>query len=110
MTGAPGDDRVLVFGGDPGVGKSALLDAGADVAAHSGRRVLRAAGMQYEAELQFGTLNQLLQSVIELIGELSDEHRGALGVVMGSESGPVPAPLVVGAATVALLRAAAADA
>ncbi|RMI28936.1 helix-turn-helix transcriptional regulator [Nocardia stercoris] len=110
MTGARGADRVLVFGGDPGVGKSALLDVGADLATHAGRRVLRAAGVQFEADLQFGTLNQLLHNVIELIGELGGEHRRALDVVLGAESGPAPAPLIVGGATVALLRRAALDA
>ena len=44
-----GESRVLVVHGEPGVGKSALLEYLADHA--SGCRVVRAAGVQSEMEL-----------------------------------------------------------
>jgi len=104
VTGRSDADPVLVVIGEPGVGKSALLDVGAAAAIRSGRRVLRAAALEYEAELQFGALNQLLHPLIGHIDRLGDEHRHALWVVLGLASGAMPTQLVAGAATLALLR------
>ncbi|HEV7712573.1 MAG TPA: ATP-binding protein [Asanoa sp.] len=53
-----GDSRALVLHGEPGVGKSALLDRLAEQAAQD-CRVLRAAGVESEMELAFATLHQL---------------------------------------------------
>jgi ABC-type transport system involved in cytochrome c biogenesis ATPase subunit len=53
-----GGSRVLVVRGEPGVGKSALLDYLAGRAA--GCRVVRAAGVESEMELAFAGLHQLL--------------------------------------------------
>jgi predicted ATPase len=108
VSGGPGSAPVLVLTGEPGVGKSALLDAAAEIAARAGGRVLRAAALEYEAELRFGALNQLLQPLIGHIDALSAEHRHALRVVMGLEPGAMPSQLVAGAGTLALLGAAAA--
>ena len=53
--------------GDPGVGKTGLLDAAADIASAGGSRILRAAGIQFEAEMSYAGLNQVL---LPLLGEL----------------------------------------
>ena len=55
---------VLVVRGEAGAGKSALLDHAAGLAA--GMRVLRAAGVESEAELPFAALHQLLRPVLGL--------------------------------------------
>ncbi|QLY29013.1 helix-turn-helix transcriptional regulator [Nocardia huaxiensis] len=102
-----GGETALVLSGEPGVGKTALLDAAAEIAAARGVRVLRAAALEFEAELSFGALNQLLQPLSGHIEVLEAAHREALRVVMGSETGAMPTQLVAGAATLALLRAAA---
>ena len=47
---------VLVVRGEPGVGKSALLDYLAEQA--EGCRIIRAAGVEYEAELTLAGLQQ----------------------------------------------------
>ncbi|MFE7799280.1 LuxR C-terminal-related transcriptional regulator [Nocardia sp. NPDC057440] len=107
VLGAAGDESVLVVRGEPGVGKTAVLDMAADVAASHGIRVLRAAALEYEADLKFGALNQLLHPLLNGIGELSAAHRQALTVLMGLEPGAMPSQLIAGAATLALLRAAA---
>jgi predicted ATPase len=52
-----GDSRVLVVHGEPGIGKTALLDYLAGRA--SGCRVVRVAGVQSEMELAFAGLHQL---------------------------------------------------
>lgn len=107
VLGQAGDEPVLVVRGEPGVGKTAVLDMAADIAASHGIRVLRAAALEYEADLKFGALNQLLHPLSNGIGELSAAHRQALNVIMGLEPGAMPSQLIAGAATLALLRAAA---
>ncbi|MFQ6397532.1 LuxR C-terminal-related transcriptional regulator [Nocardia sp. KC 131] len=107
ILGQVGDQPVLVVRGEPGVGKTAVLDMAADIAASHGLRVLRAVAHEYEADLKFGALNQLLDPLSSGIDELGAAHRQALSVIMGLESGAMPSQLIAGAATLALLRAAA---
>ena len=58
-----GGSRVLVVRGEPGVGKSALMDY---LAGHApGCRVARATGVQSEMELAFAGLHQLLAPVLD---------------------------------------------
>jgi putative protein kinase ArgK-like GTPase of G3E family len=52
-----GESRVLVISGEPGVGKTALLEYLSERA--SGCRLARAAGVQSEMELPFAGLHQL---------------------------------------------------
>ena len=49
----------LLLSGEPGVGKTVLLDAAAHAAA-TGTRVLRAVGAEFESAVSFAGLNQLL--------------------------------------------------
>lgn len=65
--GQPG--RVLLLTGEPGIGKTALLDAAARCATDRGMRVLRAAGAQGERDIAFSTLHQLL---LPIRGEVDD--------------------------------------
>jgi AAA ATPase domain len=83
-----GGSRVLVVRGEPGVGKSALLDYLAGHAA--GCRVLRAAGVQSEMELAFAGLHQLLAPVLDRAGRLPVPQRDALRTAFGLSAGPVP--------------------
>ena len=50
----------LLLSGDPGVGKTSLLDFAAVLAADSGIRLLRATGSQFEANISYSALHQLL--------------------------------------------------
>src|SRR5258708_2868847 len=77
----------LVFRGEPGVGKSALLDAAADAAVSSGVRVLRAAGAEFEADVAFSGLNHVLSPVHGELDGLSEPHNVALSVALGLTSG-----------------------
>jgi DNA-binding CsgD family transcriptional regulator len=96
---------VLIIRGAPGSGKSALLD---DVAASSpGMRVLRATGIQGEAELAFAGLHQLVWPLRNLIGQLAVAQAAVLRGVLGAAQGPPPGQFQVGAATLELLAAAA---
>jgi DNA-binding CsgD family transcriptional regulator len=102
-----GGDALLLFG-EPGAGKTALLDAAADVAAEAGSWVLRAAGAEFEADLAFSGLHQALLPLFDEFGQLSGTHRDALNVALGFGDGPVPDRLLVSAATLTVLRQAAA--
>src|ERR1700728_4468367 len=73
-----GGSRVLVVHGEPGVGKSALLDYLAEGA--SDCRVARAAGVESEMELAFAGLHQLLAPMLELLERLAGPPREALPV------------------------------
>ena len=55
----PAQGGTLLLSGEPGVGKSALLDAAEELGAIAGIRVLRAAGAEFE-DSSFSGLNQLL--------------------------------------------------
>jgi hypothetical protein len=72
---------VLVVRGEAGAGKTALLDHAAGKA--GGMLVLRAAGVQSEAELPFAALHQLLRPVLGLNGRLPEPQAAALGRGLG---------------------------
>jgi DNA-binding CsgD family transcriptional regulator len=86
---------VLVVRGEAGVGKSALLDHAAGLA--EGMTVLRAGGVESEAELPFAAVHQLLRPVLGLADRLPAPQAaalaGALGLrAPGNDGGPEPTP------------------
>jgi DNA-binding CsgD family transcriptional regulator len=96
----------LVLRGEPGVGKTALLDQARTAAADL--RTLDGWGSQFEAELPFAGLHQLCLPILGHLGDLPERHREALRVAFGLVAGS-PDQFRVGAATVDLLAAAAVD-
>ena len=108
LDGAAIDGEALVLRGEPGVGKTALLDAAAEAASSSAIRVLRAAGAEFEADLAFSGLHQVLWPVLGELEGLSDVHRLGLSVALGLGDGQPADSLVVSTAAVELLRRAAA--
>jgi DNA-binding CsgD family transcriptional regulator len=98
------DGETLVLHGEPGVGKTALLDAAADAALKGGSLVLRAAGAEFEADLTFSALHQILDPLRERFTQLNDAHRAALNVALGYGDDAAPDRLVVSNATLTLLR------
>ncbi|MEV5176940.1 AAA family ATPase [Streptomyces flaveolus] len=94
----------LVVTGDPGIGKSALLDAVTQDAEGRGCRVLRVAGVQFEADISYSGLNQLLVPLLPYLDTLDEVHRNALRVATGIGSGSAPDRLLVSTATLLLLR------
>src|SRR5215813_8684840 len=73
-----GQSRILVVRGDPGVGKTVLLDYLAGRASEAGCRVARVAGVQSEMELAFAGLHQLCAPVLGLAERLPVSQRDAL--------------------------------
>jgi len=96
----------LIVHGDVGTGKSSLL--GYAIGRAAGMRVLPAQGDEAEAELPFAALHQLLGPVERLLDQVPEPLRGPLtrALRLGDPAaGAGEAP--VGAATLALLSAAA---
>jgi DNA-binding CsgD family transcriptional regulator len=98
------DGEALLLSGEPGVGKTALLDAAADVASEAGTWVLRAAGVEFEADMPYSGLHQALLPVCEEFPQLSATHRDALNVALGFGEGPAPDRLLVSNAALTVLR------
>ncbi|MEU4746049.1 ATP-binding protein [Actinosynnema sp. NPDC023658] len=80
---AAGRSGVLVVRGEPGIGKTALLDHAAEVAASAGARVLRGGGVEFEAELPFAGLHLLLHPVLRHADGLPAVQAAALRSALG---------------------------
>ncbi|HEV2258534.1 MAG TPA: AAA family ATPase, partial [Streptosporangiaceae bacterium] len=102
-----GESQVLVVRGEPGVGKTALLDYVAGRA--PGCRVARAAGMQSEMELAFAGLHQLCAPMLDRAERLPAPQREALLTAFGVSAGPAPDRFLVGLAVLSLLSEVAGD-
>jgi DNA-binding CsgD family transcriptional regulator/tetratricopeptide (TPR) repeat protein len=100
-----GTARSVVVRGEPGVGKSSLLDA--MVAESGAATVLRTEGLEVEAPLAFAALHRLLRPLTRLREHLPAPQARALRVAFGEEDGPSVEPFLVGVATLSLLAAAA---
>src|SRR3954463_6827225 len=96
-----GEGGVLVVLGEPGVGKTALLDWATD--SRHEFRVLRTAGVEGEMELPFAALQQLCAQIPGLTDRLREPQREALAVAFGVGAGQAPNPFLVGLAVLGLL-------
>jgi DNA-binding CsgD family transcriptional regulator/tetratricopeptide (TPR) repeat protein len=96
-----GEGRALVVRGEPGVGKTVLLDYLAGRA--SGCFVVRAVGVQSEMELAFAGLHQLCAPMLDHAEALPVPQREALRTAFGLSAGPVPDRFLVGLAVLGLL-------
>ena len=100
-----GESRALVVRGEPGVGKTALLEYMLDRA--SGCAVARAFGVQSEMELAFAALHQLLAPMLGRLERLPGPQRRALRTAFGVSDGPAPDRFLVALAVLGLLADAA---
>jgi DNA-binding CsgD family transcriptional regulator len=104
-----GESRALVLRGEPGVGKTVLLDHLAGRASRAGCRVERAAGVQSEMELAFAGLHQLCAPMLDHLDRLPVPQHDALRTAFGVASGPPPDRFFVGLAVLSLLSEAAGE-
>src|ERR1700716_1954209 len=102
---AGGHGGVLVVRGEPGVGKTALLEYA--VEAGRGFRIARTSGIEAEMELPFAAVQQLCSPFFELLERLPQPQHDALGVAFGLSTGPAPNAFLVGLAVLGLLAEAA---
>ena len=100
-----GESRALVVQGEPGVGKSALLDYVAGQAAAC--RVVRATGVESEMELAFAGLHQLCAPLLGLLGRLPVPQGDALATAFGLRTGEAPDRFLVSLAVLHLFGEAA---
>jgi len=92
---------VLVLRGEPGMGKTALLDyvqaAAADL------RVVRIDGVETEMELSFAALHQFLRPCLDGLDVLPAPQRTALRLAFGMQEGRAPDRFLVSLAALGLL-------
>ena len=98
----------LVVSGDAGVGKTALIEAAVSYAVSAGLRLLRATGAQFEANVTFSGLHQLLFPLLgDHLDALDEVPRTALRSALGLHDGPVPDWMMLSHAALELLTRAA---
>lgn len=90
----------LVVSGEPGIGKSVLLEQARQ--SHEGR-VLRMVGNTREANLPFAGLHQLLRPVLHAVSGLPPRQATALFAAMGLDGPGPPDRLQVGLALLTVL-------
>jgi hypothetical protein len=100
-----GHGEVLVVHGEPGVGKTALLEHVVDAAPDF--RTARAVGVEGEMEFPFAALQRLCSPILEVKDRLPRPQRDALAVAFGLSGGEAPNPFLVGLAVLGLMSEAA---
>ncbi|MFC8370727.1 ATP-binding protein [Streptomyces sp. NPDC057239] len=104
---AASDGATVLLTGEPGVGKTALLDATAELALAKGARVVRGSGVEYETDISFAGLHQLVAALSYELGRLPRAMREALEVALGLGAGPAPSRITVLNAALSLFEEAA---
>src|SRR5436190_6597722 len=89
----------LLISGDPGIGKTTLLDVATARAREQGYKVLTVTGVESEAGLPFAGLHQLLQPALMSAGALPAPQSTALLTALGMRAGPPPEAFLVALAT-----------
>src|SRR5215469_2829759 len=102
-----GFSGVLVLRGEPGHGKTTLLQYAIDSAADL--RVSSVVGVESEISMAFAAVHQLLVPFNSLLPALPAPQRDALKIAFGREAGPPPSLFLVGLAALTLLSRAAED-
>ncbi|MER5183099.1 AAA family ATPase [Streptomyces sp. NPDC002896] len=98
--------KVLVLTGEPGAGKSTLVDWAASQALSRGRRVLRVRGCEGEMDLGFAGVHQLLRPVLTGVDRLPSRQRDALRCAFGmdqTDGSQAPDPLLIRVGVLTLL-------
>ncbi|MCT9929624.1 AAA family ATPase [Planotetraspora sp. A-T 1434] len=100
----PATAQALLVRGDPGMGKTALIETAVRSVIPDGITVLVARGHQSEADFPFAALHQLLRPVLDRMDSLPERQRSALrgAFAMDFDGGP-PDRMLVGMATLTLL-------
>ena len=89
--------------GEAGIGKTALLDYAAQQA--EGMQVLRARGVESEAQIPFASLLELLRPAVPMLERIPRPQAVALEGAFALRPGPSQDRFAVGAATLSLLAA-----
>jgi DNA-binding CsgD family transcriptional regulator len=98
-----GASTTLALVGEPGIGKTALLDDA--VARAGGMRLLRARGIESEAQIPFASLLELLRPALSLLDAIPQPQAIALEGALALRPAPAQERFAIGAATLSLLAA-----
>ncbi len=98
-----GTSATLALVGEPGIGKTALLGYAAEQAA--GMQLLRARGIESEAQIPFGSLLELIRPALAMLGQIPPPQAAALESALALRPGTAHDRFAVGAATLSLLAA-----
>jgi len=98
-----GTSAVLALAGEPGIGKTALLGYAAEQTA--GMRLLRARGIESEAQVPFGSLLELIRPALVLLDKIPAPQAAALEAALALRPAAAQDRFAVGAATLSLLAA-----
>jgi DNA-binding CsgD family transcriptional regulator len=98
-----GASATLALAGEPGIGKTALLGYAAEHAA--GMQVLRARGIESEAQIPFGSLLELIRPALVLLDKIPKPQAAALEGALALRPGTAHDRFAVGAATLSMLAA-----
>jgi len=96
-----GQSQSLVLSGDPGVGKTALLQFAVGIA--TGFRLMRATGVESEMELPFAGLHQFCTPLLNRLDSIPAPQKGALRTAFGLLAGKPPDRFLVGLGILSLL-------
>src|SRR5216684_669908 len=100
----------LVVRGEPGIGKSALLEVASRAAIDREFGVLTTGGVESEARLAFAGLHRLLRPALDELDRLPDRHRGAIEAAFGLADSTAPDTFLIALAALDLLAEMADDA
>ena len=96
-----GASATLALVGEPGIGKTALLEQAAEQA--KGMQLLRARGIESEAEVPFASLLELLRPALVLLESIPKPQAVALEGALALRPDKARERFAVGAATLSLL-------
>jgi DNA-binding CsgD family transcriptional regulator len=95
-----GESRSLLLWGEPGIGKTALLEH--LIGSAPDLVIVRAAGVESEMELAYASLHQLCAPMLDRLSGLPAPQRQAFEIVFGSKPGAPPDRFVVALAALSL--------
>ena len=100
-----GHSGVLAVVGEPGIGKTALIEHAAENA--GGMRILRCRGIESEAVIPFAGLAELLRPVLSALDQIPEPQAAALAGALALGPAASGDRFAIGAATLSLLAASA---
>ncbi|MGW4531271.1 ATP-binding protein [Nocardia sp. NPDC004340] len=110
LVDGPGERSGILIEGEPGIGKSTLVEQTVAAASAAGHRVLRTAGVEAERNLVYAGLHRLLYPLRREFDTLPARQFDALTTALGmSESIDEPSIHLVGLAALTLLADSAAE-
>ena len=98
-----GGSATLALVGEAGIGKTVLLDYAAERA--DDMRLLRARGIESEAQIPFASLLELLRPALVMLDQIPEPQAIALESALALRPGAAQERFAVGAATLSLLAA-----